>query len=77
MVTIDENRVSDDHLHLLPQYHQSHFHLACLFASRVCHLPHILIQVPLIPQLDYYLWHNISFDTMSNDLEVYSIHHLT
>ncbi len=23
------------------------------------------------------LWHNVSFDTDSNDLEVYSIHHLT
>jgi hypothetical protein len=64
------------HLHLLPQYHQSHLHLACLFASHLCHLPHIILQVPLT-QLDYHLWHNVSFDTMSNDLEVYSIHHLT
>ncbi len=30
------------HLHLLPLYHQSHLHLACLFAIHLCHLPHIL-----------------------------------
>ncbi len=69
--------VGSHHLHLLPQYHQYHLHLACLFASHLHHLPHILPQVPLIPQLDYHLWHNVSFDTMSNDLEVYSIHYLT
>ncbi len=65
------------HLHMLPQYHQSHLHLASLFASHLCHLPHILPQVSLIPQLDYHLRRNVSFDTISNDLEVYSIHHLT
>jgi hypothetical protein len=65
------------HLHLLPQHHQSHLHLACLFTSHLCHLPHILPQVPLIPQLEYPLWHNVSFNTISNDLEVYPIHHLT
>ncbi len=65
------------HLHMLPQYHQSHLHLASLFASYLCHLPHILPRVPSIPQLDYHLWCNVSFDTISNDLEVYSIHHLT
>ena len=27
--------------------------------------------------LDYHLWRNVSFDTISNDLEVCSIHHLT
>ncbi len=69
--------VVSHHLHLLPQHHQSYLHLASLFASHLCHLPHILPQVPLIPQLDYHLWHNVSFDTISNDLEVYSIHHLT
>ncbi len=68
--------VVSHHLHLLPQYHQSHLHPACLFASHLCWLPHILLQVPLIHQLDYHLWHNVSFDTMSNDLEMYSIHHL-
>jgi hypothetical protein len=40
-------------------------------------LPHILLKVPLIPQLDYHLWHNVSFDTYSTNLEVYSMHHLT
>ncbi len=69
--------VVSHHLHMLPQYHQSHLHLASLFASYLCHLPHILPQVPFIPQLDYHLWHNVSFDTNSNDLEEYSIHHLT
>jgi hypothetical protein len=33
------------HLHMLPQYHQSHLHLASLFASHLHHLPHILNQV--------------------------------
>ncbi len=65
------------HLHLLLQHHQSHLHLASLFTSHLCHLPHIPPQALLIPQLDYHLWHNVSFDTISNDLEVYSIHHLT
>jgi hypothetical protein len=69
--------VVSHHLNILPQYHQSHLHLASLFASHLCHLPHILPQVPLIPQHDYHLWCNISFDTISNDLEVYFIHHLT
>jgi hypothetical protein len=69
--------VASHHLHLLPQHHQSHLHLARLFTSHLCHLPHILPQVQLIPQLDYPLWHNVSFNTISNDLEVYSIHHLT
>ncbi len=69
--------VVSHHLHLLPHYHQSHLHLACLFASHLHHLPHILPQVPLIPQLDYHLWHYVSFGTISNDLEVYSVHHLT
>ncbi len=69
--------VVSHHLHLLPWHHQCHLHLACLFASHLCHLPHILHQVPLIPQLDYHPWHNFSFDKISNDLEVYSIHHLT
>ena len=69
--------VVSHHLHLLPQHHQFHLHLECLFTSHLCHLPHILPQVPSIPQLDYHLWHNVSFDTNSNDLEVYSIHHLT
>ncbi len=62
--------VVSHYLHLLPQYHQSHLHLACLHVSHLCHLPQILFQVPLIPQLDYHLWHNVSFDTISNDLEV-------
>ncbi len=62
--------VVSHHLHLLPQHHQSHLHLACLFTSHLCHLPHILPQIPLY-------WHNVSSDTNSNDLEVYSIHHLT
>ncbi len=35
------------HLHLLPWHHQSHLHLACLFTSHLCHLPHILPQFPL------------------------------
>ncbi len=69
--------VVSHHLHLLPQYHHSCLHLACLFASHLCHLPHILPQVPLIPQLDYHLWHNVYFDKIFNYLEVYSIHHLT
>jgi hypothetical protein len=43
------------HLHLLPQYHQSHLHLACLFVIPLHHLPHILLQVPLIHQLDHHL----------------------
>ncbi len=34
--------VVSHHLHLLPQHHQSHLHLASLFASHLCHLPHIL-----------------------------------
>ncbi len=66
--------VASHHLHLLPQHHQSHLHLACLFASHLCHMSHILPWVPLMPQLDYHLWHNVSFDTISNDLEVCSIH---
>jgi hypothetical protein len=69
--------VVSHYLHSLPQHHQSHIHLACLFTSHLCHLPHILPQVPLVPQLDYPLWHNVSFDTISYDLELYSIHHLT
>jgi hypothetical protein len=69
--------VVSHHLHMLPQYHHSYLHLASLFASHLCPLPHILPQVPLIPQLDHHLWHNVSFDTISNDLEVYSIHHFT
>ncbi len=65
------------HLHLLPWYHQYHLHLAYLFASHLCHLPHILAQVPLITQLEFHLWHNVSIDLISNDIEVYhSIHHL-
>ncbi len=39
--------VVSHHLHLLPQHHQSHLHLACLFTSHLCHLPHILPQFPL------------------------------
>ncbi len=39
--------VVSHHLHSLPQYHQSHLHLACLFTSHLCHLPHILPQLPL------------------------------
>ncbi len=69
--------VVSHYLHLLPQYHQSHLHLASLFASHLRHWPHILPQVPLIPQLDCHLWLNVSFGTNSNDLEVYSMHHLT
>ncbi len=69
--------VASHHLHSLPQHHQSHLNLASLFASHLCCLHHILPQVPLIPHLDYHLWRNVSFDTISNDLEVYSIHHLT
>ncbi len=69
--------VVSHHLHMLSQYHQSHLHLASLFASHLHHLPHILPEVPWIPQLDYHLWHNVSFGTISNDPEVYSIHHLT
>ncbi len=69
--------VVSHHLHLLPQYHQSHLHLACLLPRHLRHLPHIFPQVPLIPQLNYHLWHNVSFDTITKDLEVYSIHHLT
>jgi hypothetical protein len=69
--------VVSHHLHLLPQHYQSNLHLACLFTSHLCHLSYILTQVPLIPQLVYHLWHYISFDTISNDLEAYSIHHLT
>ncbi len=40
-------KVVSYHLHLLPQHHQSHLHLACLFTSHLCHLPHILTQIPL------------------------------
>ncbi len=40
--------VVSHHLHLLPQHHQSHLHLACLFISHLCHLPHILHQFPLV-----------------------------
>ncbi len=69
--------VVSHHLHMLPQYHQYHLHQASLFASHLCNLPHILTQVHLIPQLNYHLWCNVSFDTISNDVEVYSIHHLT
>ena len=69
--------VVSHHLYLLPQYQQSHLHLACLFASHLCHLPNILPQVPLTSQRDYHLWCNFSFDTILNDIEVYSIHHLT
>ncbi len=69
--------VVSHYLYMLPQYHQSHLHLASLFASHLRHLPCILPQVPFIPQLDYHLWCNVSFDTNSSDLEVYSIHHLT
>ncbi len=39
--------VVSQHLHSLPQHHQSHLHLACLFTSHLCHLPHILPQIPL------------------------------
>ena len=39
--------VVSHHLHSLPQHHQSHLHLACLFTSHLCHLPHILPQIPL------------------------------
>ncbi len=35
------------HLHSLPQHHQSHLHLACLFTSHLCHLLDILPQIPL------------------------------
>ncbi len=70
-------RVVSLHLHMLPQYYQSHLHLASLFDSHLCHLPPILPQVPYIPQLDYHLWHNVSFGMVSNYLEVYFIHHLT
>ncbi len=38
--------VVSHHLHLLPQHHQSHLHLACLFTSHLCHSPHILPQFP-------------------------------
>ncbi len=38
--------VVSHHLHSLPWHHQSHLHLACLFTSHLCHLPHILPQVP-------------------------------
>ncbi len=69
--------VVSHHLHMLPQYHKSNLHLASLFVSHLRHLPHILPQVPLIPQLDYHLWRNVSFDTNFNDLEEYSIHNLT
>ncbi len=69
--------VVSHHLHMLPQNHQSHLNLACLFASYLYHLPHIFSQVPLIPQLDHHLWRNVSFGAISNDLEVHSIHHLT
>ncbi len=48
------------HLHMLPQYQQCHLNLASLFASHLHHSPHILPQVPLIPQLDYHLWRNVS-----------------
>jgi hypothetical protein len=61
--------VVSHHLNLLPQHHQSHLHLACLFASHLHHLPHMLPQVTLIPQLDYHLWHNVTFDTISNILK--------
>ncbi len=53
--------VVSHHPHLLPQYCQSHLHLACLFASHLCHLPHILLQIHLISQLEYHLWHNVFF----------------
>ncbi len=39
--------VVSHHLHLFPQDHQSHLHLACLFTSHLCHLTHILPQCPL------------------------------
>ncbi len=39
--------VVSHHLHLLPQHHQSHLHLACLFTNHLCHLPHILPQFQL------------------------------
>ncbi len=68
--------VVSHHLHSLPQNHQSHLHQACFFTSHLCHLPHILPQLPLIPWLDYHLWHNVSFAAISNDFKVYSIHHL-
>ena len=62
--------VVSHHLHLLPQHHQSHLHLACLFTSHYLSLAsHSSSVSPL--------WHNVSFDTNSNDLEAYSIHHFT
>ncbi len=39
--------VMSHQLHMLPPHHQSHLHLACLFTSHLCHLPHILPQIPL------------------------------
>ncbi len=62
--------VVSHHLHLLPQHHQSHLHLACLFTSHLCHLPHILprqfplsgimfllIQIPMILKcIPYITW---------------------
>ncbi len=39
--------VVSHHLYLLPQHHQSHLYLACLFTRHLCHLPHILPQFPL------------------------------
>ncbi len=39
--------VVSHHLHSLPQHHQPHLYLACLFTSHLCHLSHILPQVPL------------------------------
>ncbi len=38
--------VVNHHLHLLPQHHWSHLHLACMFTSHLCYLPHILPQFP-------------------------------
>jgi hypothetical protein len=61
--------VVSHHLHSLPQHHQSHLHLACLFTSHLCHLPHLLhqfllsgimflfIQIPMILKcIPYITW---------------------
>ncbi len=40
-------KVVSHHLHSLPQHHQSHLHMACLFTSHLIHLPHILPQISL------------------------------
>ncbi len=37
--------VVSHHLHIIPQYHQSHLYLASLFASHLCHLPYIAVPI--------------------------------